>query len=100
MSGTLTLDGADEPATPAYELLKSIAAPADLRLLERSQLPRLAAELRATRDKMAVSLGFLEQLLALMAAFIADPPARPAPPSATGATNAVQGGRGPAAEEH
>ncbi len=73
MSGTLTLDGADEPATPAYELLKSIAAPADLRLLERSQLPRLAAELRAyllesvsqTGGHLSSNLGTVELTIAL-----------------------------------
>ncbi len=73
MSGTLTLEGAGDPAAPAYELLKSIAAPADLRLLERSQLPRLAAELRAyllesvsqTGGHLSSNLGTVELTIAL-----------------------------------
>ncbi|MBY0269014.1 MAG: 1-deoxy-D-xylulose-5-phosphate synthase [Burkholderiales bacterium] len=56
-----------------YELLKSVATPQDLRLLERSQLPRLAAELRAylidsvsqTGGHLSSNLGTVELTIAL-----------------------------------
>jgi len=56
-----------------YELLKSVATPKDLRLLERSQLPRLAAELRAylidsvsqTGGHLSSNLGTVELTIAL-----------------------------------
>ncbi len=73
MSGTLTIEGTGDHAEPVYDLLKSIAAPADLRLLERSQLPRLAAELRAyllesvsqTGGHLSSNLGTVELTIAL-----------------------------------
>jgi 1-deoxy-D-xylulose-5-phosphate synthase len=73
MNGTLTLEGAGNPDKPMYELLKSIASPHDLRLLERSQLPRLAAELRAylldsvsqTGGHLSSNLGTVELTIAL-----------------------------------
>ena len=46
MGSSLTSEGAGDAERPMYDLLKSITTPADLRLLERSQLPRLANELR------------------------------------------------------
>ncbi|MGV3628440.1 MAG: 1-deoxy-D-xylulose-5-phosphate synthase [Betaproteobacteria bacterium] len=56
-----------------YELLKSVATPHDLRLLERSQLPRLADELRAylidsvsqTGGHLSSNLGTVELTIAL-----------------------------------
>ncbi len=56
-----------------YDLLKSVATPHDLRLLERSQLPRLAAELRAylidsvsqTGGHLSSNLGTVELTIAL-----------------------------------
>jgi len=73
MSGTLTMTGAGDHAHPEYDLLKSIAAPRDLRLLERSQLPRLSAELRAyllesvsqTGGHLSSNLGTVELTVAL-----------------------------------
>jgi len=69
----MTLDGAGGHGQPKYELLKSIASPADLRLLERSQLPRLAAELRKylvesvsqTGGHLSSNLGTVELTIAL-----------------------------------
>jgi 1-deoxy-D-xylulose-5-phosphate synthase len=73
MSGTLTMDGAGAQDRPMYELLKSVATPQDLRLLERSQLPRLATELRAylidsvsqTGGHLSSNLGTVELTIAL-----------------------------------
>jgi 1-deoxy-D-xylulose-5-phosphate synthase len=73
MSGTITLEGAGGREQPKYELLKSIASPAELRLLERSQLPRLAAELREylvesvsqTGGHLSSNLGTVELTIAL-----------------------------------
>ncbi len=73
MSGTLTLEDTGDQARPVYELLKSIATPHDLRLLERSQLPRLADELRAyliesvsqTGGHLSSNLGTVELTIAL-----------------------------------
>jgi 1-deoxy-D-xylulose-5-phosphate synthase len=73
MSGTITLEGTGGREQPKYELLKSIASPADLRLLERSQLPRLAAELREylvesvsqTGGHLSSNLGTVELTIAL-----------------------------------
>ena len=73
MNGTLTLDGAGEQGPPMYELLKSINTPDDLRLLERSQLPRLAGELRdyliesvsQTGGHLSSNLGTVELTIAL-----------------------------------
>jgi 1-deoxy-D-xylulose-5-phosphate synthase len=73
MSGTMTLEGAGGREQPKYELLKSIASPADLRRLERSQLPRLAAELRQylvesvsqTGGHLSSNLGTVELTIAL-----------------------------------
>lgn len=73
MSGTLTIEGAGEPERPMYELLKSINSPADMRLLERSQLPRLADELRQylvesvsqTGGHLSSNLGTVELTIAL-----------------------------------
>jgi 1-deoxy-D-xylulose-5-phosphate synthase len=56
-----------------YELLKSIGSPQDLRLLERSQLPRLAGELRQfliesvshTGGHLSSNLGTVELTIAL-----------------------------------
>jgi 1-deoxy-D-xylulose-5-phosphate synthase len=56
-----------------YELLKSIESPQDLRLLERSQLPRLAGELRQfliesvshTGGHLSSNLGTVELTIAL-----------------------------------
>ena len=56
-----------------YELLKSINSPADLRLLERSQLPRLSEELRQylvesvsqTGGHLSSNLGTVELTIAL-----------------------------------
>jgi 1-deoxy-D-xylulose-5-phosphate synthase len=73
MSGTMILEGAGGRDQPKYELLKSIASPADLRQLERSQLPRLAAELREylvesvsqTGGHLSSNLGTVELTIAL-----------------------------------
>jgi 1-deoxy-D-xylulose-5-phosphate synthase len=73
MSGTLTMEGAGDHGKARYDLLKSIASPHDLRLLERSQLPRLAAELRAyllesvsqTGGHLSSNLGTVELTIAL-----------------------------------
>jgi len=73
MSGTLTMDGTGAQDRPMYELLKSVATPHDLRLLERSQLPALAAELRAylldsvsqTGGHLSSNLGTVELTIAL-----------------------------------
>jgi len=73
MSRILTMDGAGERGKPMYELLKSIATPHDLRLLERSQLPAVAAELRAylldsvsqTGGHLSSNLGTVELTIAL-----------------------------------
>lgn len=67
------MDGAGAQDRPMYELLKSVATPQDLRLLERSQLPRLAAELRAylidsvsqTGGHLSSNLGTVELTIAL-----------------------------------
>ncbi len=69
----MTLEGAGGREQPKYDLLKSIASPADLRLLERSQLPRLAAELREylvesvsqTGGHLSSNLGTVELTIAL-----------------------------------
>ena len=71
--GTLTMSGAGSQDRPKYDLLKSIATPHDLRLLERSQLPALAAELRAymidsvsqTGGHLSSNLGTVELTIAL-----------------------------------
>jgi 1-deoxy-D-xylulose-5-phosphate synthase len=73
MSGTLTMGGAGSQDRPMYELLKSVTTPDDLRLLERSQLPHLAAELRAylidsvsqTGGHLSSNLGTVELTIAL-----------------------------------
>jgi 1-deoxy-D-xylulose-5-phosphate synthase len=73
MNGTLTIEGADDAERPMYELLKSINSPADLRQLERSQLPRLADELRQylvesvsqTGGHLSSNLGTVELTIAL-----------------------------------
>jgi 1-deoxy-D-xylulose-5-phosphate synthase len=73
MSGTLTMEGAGAQDRPKYELLKSVKTPADLRMLERSQLPALAAELRAyllesvsqTGGHLSSNLGTVELTIAL-----------------------------------
>lgn len=67
------MDGAGAQDRPMYDLLKSVATPQDLRLLERSQLPRLAAELRAylidsvsqTGGHLSSNLGTVELTIAL-----------------------------------
>ncbi len=67
------MEGAGNPAQSMYELLKSITLPAELRLLERSQLPRLATELRAyllesvsqTGGHLSSNLGTVELTIAL-----------------------------------
>ncbi|MEN9783644.1 MAG: hypothetical protein RJA24_987, partial [Pseudomonadota bacterium] len=67
------MDGAADRDRPKYELLKSIASPADLRLLERSQLPRVAEELRTylvesvsqTGGHLSSNLGTVELTIAL-----------------------------------
>ena len=67
------MDGAGAQDRPMYELLKSVATPHDLRLLERSQLPRLATELRAylidsvsqTGGHLSSNLGTVELTIAL-----------------------------------
>jgi 1-deoxy-D-xylulose-5-phosphate synthase len=73
LSGTMTMDGAGAQDRPMYDLLKSVATPQDLRLLERSQLPRLAEELRAylidsvsqTGGHLSSNLGTVELTIAL-----------------------------------
>ena len=67
------MDGAGEQGKPLYGMLKSIATPHDLRLLERSQLPGLAAELRGylldsvsqTGGHLSSNLGTVELTIAL-----------------------------------
>ncbi len=67
------MDGTGAQDRPMYELLKSVATPHDLRLLERSQLPALAAELRAylldsvsqTGGHLSSNLGTVELTIAL-----------------------------------
>jgi 1-deoxy-D-xylulose-5-phosphate synthase len=73
MSSTLTIAGAGDAERPMYELLKTINSPADLRQLERSQLPRLAGELRQylvesvsqTGGHLSSNLGTVELTIAL-----------------------------------
>ena len=74
MTGTIALEsGADRHEPPMYELLKSIDAPRALRQLEKSQLPRLAQELRAyllesvsqTGGHLSSNLGTVELTIAL-----------------------------------
>ena len=72
-SGTLTMDGVGDLDEPMYELLKSINSPHELRQLERSQLPRLADELRQflvesvsqTGGHLSSNLGTVELTIAL-----------------------------------
>jgi len=69
----MTMDGTGAQDRPKYELLKSVTTPQDLRLLERSQLPRLAEELRAylidsvsqTGGHLSSNLGTVELTIAL-----------------------------------
>ncbi len=69
----MILEGAGGRDQPKYGLLKSIASPADLRQLERSQLPRLVAELREylvesvsqTGGHLSSNLGTVELTIAL-----------------------------------
>ncbi|MGE4112130.1 MAG: 1-deoxy-D-xylulose-5-phosphate synthase N-terminal domain-containing protein, partial [Burkholderiales bacterium] len=73
MTAILTMEGSGDQDRPEYGLLKSLASPADLRLLERSQLPRLADELRAyllesvsqTGGHLSSNLGTVELTIAL-----------------------------------
>jgi 1-deoxy-D-xylulose-5-phosphate synthase len=73
MSGTIALDAGAGRHEPMYELLKSINSPHDLRELEKSQLPRLAQELRAyllesvsqTGGHLSSNLGTVELTIAL-----------------------------------
>jgi len=73
MSGTIALDAGAGRDEPMYELLKSINTPHDLRQLEKSQLPRLADELRAfllesvsqTGGHLSSNLGTVELTIAL-----------------------------------
>jgi 1-deoxy-D-xylulose-5-phosphate synthase len=73
MSGTIALDAGASRHEPMYELLKSINTPHDLRQLEKSQLPRLAQELRAfllesvsqTGGHLSSNLGTVELTIAL-----------------------------------
>jgi 1-deoxy-D-xylulose-5-phosphate synthase len=73
MSGTLSIEGAGDAEGPMYEMLKSINTPADLRQFERSQLPRLADELRQylvesvsqTGGHLSSNLGTVELTIAL-----------------------------------
>jgi 1-deoxy-D-xylulose-5-phosphate synthase len=73
MGSSLTSEGAGDAERPMYDLLKSITTPADLRLLERSQLPRLANELRQylvesvsqTGGHLSSNLGTVELTIAL-----------------------------------
>ncbi|MGA0032598.1 MAG: 1-deoxy-D-xylulose-5-phosphate synthase [Burkholderiales bacterium] len=73
MTAILTMKGSGDQDRPEYGLLKSLATPADLRLLERSQLPRLADELRAyllesvsqTGGHLSSNLGTVELTIAL-----------------------------------
>jgi 1-deoxy-D-xylulose-5-phosphate synthase len=73
MSGTIALDAGAGRHEPMYELLKSISTPHDLRQLEKSQLPRLAQELRAfllesvsqTGGHLSSNLGTVELTIAL-----------------------------------
>ena len=67
------MSGAGEHDKPDFGLLESIAEPRDLRLLERSQLPRLANELRTyllesvsqTGGHLSSNLGTVELTIAL-----------------------------------
>ncbi len=67
------MERAGDQGRPEYALLKSVASPADLRLLERSQLPRLAQELRQylvesvsqTGGHLSSNLGTVELTIAL-----------------------------------
>jgi 1-deoxy-D-xylulose-5-phosphate synthase len=73
MTGTIALDAPHGGDRPMYELLKSINYPHELRQLEKSQLPRLAAELRAfliesvsqTGGHLSSNLGTVELTIAL-----------------------------------
>jgi 1-deoxy-D-xylulose-5-phosphate synthase len=73
MSGTIALDAGASRHEPMYELLKSINSPHDLRRLEKSQLSRLAHELRAfllesvsqTGGHLSSNLGTVELTIAL-----------------------------------
>jgi len=73
MSGTIALDAGAGRHEPMYELLKSISTPHDLRQMEKSQLPRLAQELRAfllesvsqTGGHLSSNLGTVELTIAL-----------------------------------
>ena len=73
MTGTIALESGADRHEPMYELLKSIDSPRALRQLERSQLPRLAQELRAfllesvsqTGGHLSSNLGTVELTIAL-----------------------------------
>ena len=73
MTGTIALESGADRHEPMYELLKSIDSPRTLRQLERSQLPRLAQELRAfllesvsqTGGHLSSNLGTVELTIAL-----------------------------------
>jgi 1-deoxy-D-xylulose-5-phosphate synthase len=73
MTGTIALDAGHSGDSPMYELLKSVNYPHELRQLEKSQLPRLADELRAfllesvsqTGGHLSSNLGTVELTIAL-----------------------------------
>ena len=73
MTGTMALEAGAGRHEPMYELLKSIDSPHALRQLEKSQLPRLAQELRAfllesvsqTGGHLSSNLGTVELTIAL-----------------------------------
>jgi 1-deoxy-D-xylulose-5-phosphate synthase len=73
MTGTIALESDADRHEPMYELLKSIDSPRALRQLEKSQLPRLAQELRAfllesvsqTGGHLSSNLGTVELTIAL-----------------------------------
>src|SRR5687767_14076412 len=73
MTGTIALESGADRHEPMYDLLKSIDSPRTLRQLEKSQLPRLADELRAfllesvsqTGGHLSSNLGTVELTIAL-----------------------------------
>jgi 1-deoxy-D-xylulose-5-phosphate synthase len=73
MTGTIALESGADRHEPMYDLLKSIDSPRTLRQLEKSQLPRLAQELRAfllesvsqTGGHLSSNLGTVELTIAL-----------------------------------
>jgi DNA-binding transcriptional regulator GbsR (MarR family) len=61
----------EREVAPVLRMMKELLS--EVEMLERDIPEELAPELKATRDKVASFLGFLEQLLILLDTFIAEP---------------------------